>query len=400
MAGPIRLIRWKTPQGQVRLGVSAGDDAVVAVDAILPGVCSVQSLRQHCRTQSISVAEWAAEILQGSSPRVDVSPDSWLAPLTLSELWAAGVTYEISRDAREQETTSAQNFYARIYESHRPELFFKAPGSRVAGPGDFVGLRRDATWHVPEPEMTVVLDDTGQVFGFTAGNDMTARDVEAQNPLYLPQAKMFHHAAAIGPSLVLAGTVDPYDLTITLAIRRKGQTVFQGATTTQKLRRSVEELVEYLGRALPLAPWTGLMTGTGIVPPDSFSVEDGDDIFIDISSIGTLYNRARIIGEPWVSVPTPPPRVVRIHPGDNVAVTLGGLERGQRVRLGNIEVTVQNAIPFGHKLALGSIPQGGAVIKYGEIIGLASCPIEPGEHVHIHNLESRRGRGDLASVGK
>lgn len=397
---PIQLIRWQTGDGPVRLGLTTDGRQAVPVDTVLAGVFSVDGMMSHCRRQGVSAAVWADQLLAGSATTITVVPEDLITPLDLSELWAAGVTYELSRDARERETTSALSFYDRVYEADRPELFFKAPGSRVVGPGADVGLRRDATWHVPEPEMTVILDDQGQLFGFTVGNDMTARDIEADNPLYLPQAKLFHQGAAIGPAVVLAGTVDPHALTITLTIRRRGQILIEQSTSTARLRRRVEDLVSYLGRAWPLAPWTGLITGTGIVPPDDFALEDGDEIAITIPEIGTLHNRARVITPDWAAVPGSVLRVLHIHPRDNVAVALGEISRGQRVVVDTLDIVSRDAIPFGHKIALRDIPAGDWIVKYGEHIGMASRPITQGEHVHTHNVESQRGRGDrLASEG-
>ncbi|PSR20886.1 MAG: fumarylacetoacetate hydrolase [Sulfobacillus acidophilus] len=296
MSQAIRLLRWKTDTGVVSLGIGRGD-RIIPVDLMVPEtrIASVAMLQQYCHARGQTLSEWAQEALDGSIESVNIRPDQYVIPLELDELWASGVTYAMSRDAREAETTSAQSIYARVYEAARPELFFKAPGSRVVGPEDFVGLREDATCHVPEPELTVILDHRGDILGYTVGNDMTARDLEGENPLYLPQTKTYHHSAAIGPAIVLADTVDPYDLTIAMEIRRRGQPVFEGVTSTTQMRRRIDDLVSYLRRAWPLAPWTGLMTGTGIVPPDEFGLEAGDEITITISEIGTLRNTARII---------------------------------------------------------------------------------------------------------
>lgn len=391
----IRLLRWRMPDGRIRLGIDAGAGRAVPVDEELAGVDSVDTLQRSCRAMGMSVAEWAAVALDEHRGTEEVPAASCVAPVNLSELWASGVTYEMSRDAREAETSSALNLYAKVYGAERPELFFKAPGNRVVGPNDFVGLRRDAVWHVPEPELTAVLDDRGHVFGYTLGNDMTARDLEAENPLYLPQTKMFHHGASIGPAIVLAGTINPYDLTITLEIQRRGKRILSQSTSTRRITRHVEELVDYLARAWPLAPWTGLMTGTGIVPPDEFALEDGDEILITVPEIGTLRNVARPIEPSWADVPPGRPRVLRIDSRDNVAIALGALHRGERITVDGRAIVVRDDIPFGHKVALEEMPQGHWVIKYGERIGIASQSIHQGQHVHTQNLESQRGRGDL-----
>jgi 2-dehydro-3-deoxy-D-arabinonate dehydratase len=387
----ILLMRWRTSEGQVRLGLLSGtSQQVVPVDETFG---SWDSVLRQCRDNGESMETWARRWI-ATHTAVDVDPAQWIVPVEPTELWAAGVTYERSRDAREAETTSGQNIYARVYDAARPELFWKGLGCQAAGPFEIVGLRPDATWHVPEPELTVILDDQGAIWGYTIGNDMTARDLEAENPLYLPQAKLFFRSAALGPSVALAETVDPYALTITCEIWRHEVRIWQGRVDTARLRRRIDELVAWLGRAWPLAPWTGIMTGTGLVPPDDVALEDGDEVRIEVPPIGVLVNRARRIDATWVPVIKPPQRVVRIDPRDNVAVALGSLQPGHWIA--EYGVTVQDAIPFGHKVALVPMAAGDPVIKYGEQIGVASRAINAGEHVHTHNVESVRGRGDLA----
>lgn len=292
----IRLVRWAEANG-VRLGLGEGvKSAYLPVDAVLPGITSIEDFCREVAHKGQTPGDFAREALIHTPERISVADSQLLVPVETSEVWAAGVTYELSRDAREAETTSAQTVYAKVYDAERPELFFKAPGYRVVGPGDWVGLRPDAHWHVPEPELTVVLGETGEVFGYTIGNDMTARDVEAENPLYLPQAKMFSHSTALGPAVVLAGTVDPVNLDIVLEIRRAGAVLFRAEESTRRLRRSLDDLTGYLRRAYDVTPWTALMTGTGIVPPDDLAIDDGDEISITISGIGQLVNPARLIG--------------------------------------------------------------------------------------------------------
>ncbi len=391
----IRLTRWREDQ-RIRLGLSyAGDRDMWPVDDGVSNVHSAADLLDYCRSCDVEVGAWANDMLAKRAIRVSVRDEDLVIPVDLSELWACGITYERSREAREEETQLGNDFYAHIYQAERPEVFFKAPGSRVVGPHEPVGLRRDATWHVPEPELTIILDDRGAVFGITAGNDMTARDLEAANPLYLPQAKMFHHSAAIGPSIVLASTVDISQLTIELEIWRHDQRVLHDTTSTGRLRRSVEDLVTYVQHEWPLAPWTGIMTGTGIVPPDEFFLEDGDEIRMTIPEVGTLVNVARRIDPSWAQVPPAVIRVLRIDPRDTVAVSLGELTPGQEITVGTQVLRVNQRIPFGHKVALQVMAPGDWVIKYGERIGIATSLITPGDHVHTHNVESYRGRGDL-----
>lgn len=399
MSDVIQLLRWQDQAG-VHLGISQDYRVgVLPVSAVVDGIEDVPGLLAYCRSQNTEVSRWAGDALQRVSQRVTVAGEQILAPLDLSELWASGVTYEISRDARQEETTARDDFYGRVYDAPRPELFFKAPGHRIVGPNTPVGIRRDATWHVPEPELTVILDDRGRLFGLTIGNDMTARDLEAQNPLYLPQAKMFHHSAALGPTVVLADTVDPYALSIRLTIVRQGDVVVDLTTSTSRLRRSLQDLVAYLGHEWPLAPWTGLMTGTGIVPPDFFALEDGDEIFIDIPEIGTLANPVRRIDSEWAPVFAGGTRVLQIDPRDTVAVALGALDEGQEIVVAGSALTIRDAIPFGHKVAIKPMKTGDWVIKYGERIGMATRDIAVGQHVHVHNVESYRGRGDLVKKG-
>lgn len=392
MDDAILLMRWRDDAGTVRLGAFTGTgERVVPLGAEWTRWEAVQ---RQCRERGESLAAWLRPRL-ASEPAVAVDPAQWILPLEVTEVWAAGVTYEQSRDAREAETVSGHDIYARVYDAPRPELFWKGAGSHVAGPFEVIGLRPDATWHVPEAELTVILDDQGDIWGYTIGNDVTARDLEAENPLYLPQAKLFYHSAAVGPAVALAETVDPYALTITCEIWRHQQCRWRAQVETRRLRRRIEELVAWLGRAWPLAPWTAVMTGTGLVPPDDVALEDGDEVRIGIPPMGVLVNRARRIDPSWVAVRKPPPRVVRIDPRDTVAVALGALEPGHW--LSEFGVTVRDPIPFGHKVALTTMAPGDPVIKYGAQIGVASRAIEPGQHVHTHNVESVRGRGDLVT---
>jgi 2-dehydro-3-deoxy-D-arabinonate dehydratase len=213
-----------------------------------------------------------------------------VSPVTPEEVWAAGVTYERSREARMHESIE-KDVYARVYESERPELFFKATGPRVVGPGAPVGLRSDSMWQIPEPELAVVLRSDGEIAGYTLGNDMSSRDIEGENPLYLPQAKIFTGSCALGPAVVPASEVeDPYALGIEMRIERSGERVFEGSTTTAQLRKRFDVLVDYLTRDNRIAPGTVLLTGTGVVPPDDFTLQPGDVVEVVCPEIGTLRN--------------------------------------------------------------------------------------------------------------
>jgi 2-dehydro-3-deoxy-D-arabinonate dehydratase len=213
------------------------------------------------------------------------------------EVWAAGVTYERSREARMHESAE-RDVYQRVYDAERPELFLKATGPRVVGPGAPVGLRSDSNWQVPEPEIGIVLGASGEIVGYTLGNDMSSRDIEGDNPLYLPQAKIFAASCALGPIVVAARDIaDPYDLDVTLQIERDGTTVFEDATTTARLHKQFDVLSAYLRRDNWIAPGTVLLTGTGIVPPDDFTLEVGDVVEIGCSAIGVLRNPCARAGE-------------------------------------------------------------------------------------------------------
>ena len=218
-----------------------------------------------------------------------------LPPIGSQEVWAAGVTYFRSRSARIEESKSAGggDFYDRVYQAERPELFFKATPHRVAGPGQPVRIRRDAHWNVPEPELALVVNSAGKIIGYTVGNDMSSRDIEGENPLYLPQAKVYDGSCALGPCILLGDRGLSNATEIELLIRRAGETAFTGKTTLASMKRSPQDLVDYLYRESSFPHGCFLLTGTGIVPPDTFTLQVGDEIRITIEPIGTLLNRVQ-----------------------------------------------------------------------------------------------------------
>jgi 2-dehydro-3-deoxy-D-arabinonate dehydratase len=215
-----------------------------------------------------------------------VTAGSLLAPVEPAhEVWAAGVTYLRSREAREAESATG-DIYQRIYAASRPELFFKSPGWRVVAPGDAIRVRQDSRWNVPEPELTLVINRQGDIVGYTAGNDVSSRDIEGENPLYLPQAKVYNRSCALGPAIHLIHTPDELrSIPIRLKIRRAGDVVFQGETHTGLMKRTFEDLAAYLFRELDFPRGAFLMTGTGIVPPESFSLLPGDEVQISVGAI-------------------------------------------------------------------------------------------------------------------
>ena len=215
-----------------------------------------------------------------------------LAPVVGQEIWAAGVTYYRSRDARmaESEQAGGGSFYDRVYTADRPELFHKGGARTVVAPGGTVRIRADSAWNVPEPEVTLAIDRSGRIFGYTIGNDMSSRDIEGENPLYLPQAKIYDGSCALGAEILVRDTVPDPSTRIDMEILRDGAAVFRGATTLAELKRTPPELVSFLYRHNSFPDGCFLMTGTGIVPPDGFTLQAGDRVAITIESIGTLTN--------------------------------------------------------------------------------------------------------------
>jgi 2-dehydro-3-deoxy-D-arabinonate dehydratase len=216
-------------------------------------------------------------------------PVELLAPIQSQEVWASGVTYLRSRDARMEESKDGGSVYDRVYAADRPELFFKATPHRVVAPGAAVRIRADSKWNVPEPEVALAINTAGKIFGYTVGNDMSSRDIEGENPLYLPQAKVYLGCCALGPGIVVREPL-PRETAIELRIRRGGAEVFSGATAVSQMKRTFEELAGWLMRENGFPAGCVLLTGTGLVPPNEFTLQVGDEVAITIASIGTLRN--------------------------------------------------------------------------------------------------------------
>lgn len=234
------------------------------------------------------------ELLKGAEQVMAPSHSSIEMPMTeQQELWACGVTYKRSRDGRQEESKEAggSDFYARVYEAERPEIFMKASAARVVGTGNLVRIRKDSSWNVPEPELTLVVNSSGAIIGYTIGNDMSSRSIEGENPLYLPQAKTYDGCAALGPSILLTPdeTISS-STTIQLVIKRAGLPVFSDTVALTQMKRGLKELVGFVYRECSFPFGCFIMTGTGIVPPPSFTLLAGDLVEIDISGIGTLTN--------------------------------------------------------------------------------------------------------------
>ncbi len=215
-----------------------------------------------------------------------------VSPIGSQEVWGAGVTYIRSREARKEESQDAGggDFYQRVYEADRPEIFFKNTAHRVAGPNEPVRIRRDSAWNVPEPELALLISSSGKILGYTVGNDMSSRDIEGDNPLYLPQAKTYDRSAALGPCVLVSLNPLPDETTIALEIVRSGEKVFNGLTNLGQINRPLTDLVDYLFRETSFPSGCFLMTGTGIIPEVEFTLMSGDEIRISIDQIGTLIN--------------------------------------------------------------------------------------------------------------
>lgn len=293
----MRLVRYRL-DGEARLGALAADGGAEAVHDLGLPADPLPWLRRIARDGQVQLAALRTAAAAGRMVgRLEVleAAGALLAPIEASEVWAAGVTYRASRDARDREqraTTSGSSPYDRVYVAARPELFLKATPWRVVPPGGRIGLRGDARLTVPEPEVGLVLDDDGRILGYTLGNDVTARDIEGANPLYLPQAKIFQGACAIGPAILVAGAAQPGGFAICCTVERHGGMVWEGRTHTSDMRRGFGDLVAHLRAHNPLRPGAVLLTGTGAVPPDDFGLRPGDQVSITTPTVGTLRNIA------------------------------------------------------------------------------------------------------------
>ena len=278
----------------------ARDDDGTTVDLTAAGgFDSFRALARAAADDGRSVDDLARDALGSRADAVadadtdlDVEPglsDAAGRPVVPDEVWAAGVTYQISEQAREAES-GMPALYLDVYDADRPELFFKATPERTVGPGADVGVRGDSAWNVPEPELAVVLYE-GTIVGYTIGNDLSSREVEGENALYLPQAKIYDRSCAIGPCVASPETItDPHDLTMSMTVERGGETVYDGTTNTAEMVRSCEELVSWYTRHNYVPELSVLSTGTSLVPPDSFTLRPGDRVRINIEGIGTLEN--------------------------------------------------------------------------------------------------------------
>jgi 2-dehydro-3-deoxy-D-arabinonate dehydratase len=280
----MKLCRFTTGDSAVRIGLVA-DDATL-LDLTAAGITQL-----HPVLESADPIAQLQQAARGNLPRVAWSGVRLCAPVERQEVWAAGVTYLRSKTARMEESDFSATAYDRVYAAERPEIFFKSLAEKVVPPGDPVGIRRDARWSVPEPELALVLNSRGKIAGCTIGNDMSSRDIEGENLLYLPQAKIYERSCALGPWITL-GTPEATvrEWKISIEIRRDGQRAFAGETSVGKIKRSFEELAGFLFRSQVFPHGAVLLTGTGVVPPDSFTLQAQDVVEIEITGIGRLRN--------------------------------------------------------------------------------------------------------------
>lgn len=283
----MRLAKLKLADNSVRVALVEDDGRFRALDTTQ--VAGVRSLMDVLNSPDpVGLAKF---LVDKNTPALDARLVTVLAPIDEQEVWAAGVTYKRSQVARMEESKAGASHYDKVYTAPRPEIFFKATASRVSGPGQPLRVRADSNWSVPEPELALVISSSGKLVGFTVGNDMSARDIEGENPLYLPQAKVYNQCCGLGPFVWLPeGEVDRPATKIRLTITRGGAVAFTGETDLDQMKRGFEELVGWLVRENDMSHGAFLLTGTGVVPPDNFTLEDGDEVSIAITSIGMLTN--------------------------------------------------------------------------------------------------------------
>ncbi len=278
----MRICRFLSADDQVRIGLSKGDNAVI--DLSPAGIESITALLEGCD---------AAQRLTSlpELPEYPLADVTLLSPIEVQEVWAAGVTYLRSKDARMEESDFSATAYDRVYDAARPELFFKSLPEKVVASGDPVGIRTDAQWSVPEPELVMMMNSRGEIAGYAVGNDMSSRDIEGENLLYLPQAKVYHLSCAVGPWVLLGATeAEAREWEISMEIAREGKTIFEGSVGVNQIKRDFGELRDFMFQSQVFPFGSALLTGTGLVPDDDFALEEGDNVRIEISGIGSLYN--------------------------------------------------------------------------------------------------------------
>ncbi len=297
----MKLVQFRTPESAVQIG-KMEKDIVVDITNERAGLTSVLDALRQAEARGTQLEEVVREnAVRGASYKLselDVVPQPGkphlLAPIFSPEVWGCGVTYKRSADAREDDAEGQGGFYDHAYSAQRPEVFFKTTTARCRGPNNYMGMRGDSSYTAPEPELALILDSSGNVHGFTCANDVSAWDIEQENPLYLPQSKTFDGCCCLGPCIATREEItDPKSLQVACTIIRDGTTLFSGETNTSQMKRDVPEMIEYLTKSNPIPCGTVLMTGTGIIIPDTVTLKPGDIVEITIEHIGTLRNYAK-----------------------------------------------------------------------------------------------------------
>ena len=284
----MKICRFENAAGRIGLGLLADNSNLLDLSGETQTLTSLlESSDLNSRMEALA---------KKNLPRLPLKSVRLLPPVEQQEIWAVGVTYLRSKKARMEESDFSATAYDKVYDAARPELFFKSLPEKVVGTSDSVGIRRDATWNVPEPELALVINSRAQIVGYTIGNDMSSRDIEGENLLYLPQAKIYSRSCALGPCIAIgASEADARTWKIQSSIARLNQAVFEGETSVSQIKRGFEELVEYLFRSQEFPHGAILLTGTGIVPPDGFTLQAGDVIRINISGVGVLENSVVVV---------------------------------------------------------------------------------------------------------
>jgi 2-dehydro-3-deoxy-D-arabinonate dehydratase len=285
----MKLCRFKNKSDEIRIGLISSDSTLF--DLTSEGIAELFPLLEN--ENSISELN---QLAKKNLPRIPLVEIKLLPPVERQEIWAAGVTYLRSKTARMEESDFSASAYDKVYAAERPELFFKSLAEKVVGTNEAVGIRRDSKWNVPEPELALVMNSKGKIVGHTIGNDMSSRDIEGENLLYLPQAKIYERSCALGPWIHLgASENEAREWKIKIKIQRGGQNVFDGETSVSQIKRNFEQLAEFLFRSQKFPNGAILLTGTGIVPPETFSLQEKDEIEIEISGIGLLKNFVAVV---------------------------------------------------------------------------------------------------------
>lgn len=284
----MKICRYLNSYNELRLGLIHDDQTVADIGSGDHG-------RLTSLLESDNLTVRLKELSNQTLMSAQLSNIRLLAPLEKQEVWAAGVTYLRSKTARMDESDFSAQAYDKVYEADRPELFFKSLPEKVVANGEAIGIRKDSKWNVPEPELVLVLNSKGRIVGYTVGNDMSSRDIEGENLLYLPQAKVYDRACALGPWICVATEVEARAWTINLDIERSGESVFSGQTSVSQMKRKLSDLANWLFRSQTFPNGAMLLTGTGLVPGDNFTLQADDKVRINISGIGTLENHVAVV---------------------------------------------------------------------------------------------------------